>query len=134
MKKFEQYIKEVKEQLTYNTSDDYKDNHVTYLYSNEQIDDNLEYFKESMKFGLSPYKALLFFQDHLEENVEQIKLEISNQLYKSTNIVDLSDLGNEIGFTIGKYLRKNKLGFEPDDFISGIKHGISLIDSTHGEQ
>jgi 2-keto-4-pentenoate hydratase/2-oxohepta-3-ene-1,7-dioic acid hydratase in catechol pathway len=43
---------------------------------------------------------------------------------------DLSDCGNEIGIIIGeKY--KNMTEDETQDFISGIKHGISLTNGTH---
>jgi hypothetical protein len=44
----------------------------------------------------------------------------------------MSDIGNEIGIVIAKYFNKNKLGFELEDFIAGLKHGISLTDGTHG--
>ena len=44
---------------------------------------------------------------------------------------DISDLGNEIGFAVGKVLPMIAEG-ELDDFISGIKHGISLTNGTHG--
>lgn len=134
MKKFESYIEKVKEQLYCNASEEYKNTYTTYLYSNQQIENNLEYFEKSMKMGLSPYKALLFFQDHLEDDVEKFKAEINGQLSKSTRTTDLSDLGNEIGIIVGKYLSDDKMGFKKEDFISGIKHGISLIDGTHEKQ
>lgn len=41
---------------------------------------------------------------------------------------DLSDIGNEIGIAIGKHI---PFGDDKEDFINGIKHGISLIDGTH---
>jgi len=44
---------------------------------------------------------------------------------------DLSDLGNEIGIVIGQYTNE-KMGYEKDDFVSGIRHGISISDGTHG--
>ena len=44
---------------------------------------------------------------------------------------DLSDLGNEIGIVIGQYTN-DKMGYEKDDFVSGIYHGISISDGTHG--
>jgi len=44
---------------------------------------------------------------------------------------DLSDIGNEIGLAIGKYVNKDKLGYEVESLIAGIKHGISLVDGTH---
>lgn len=45
---------------------------------------------------------------------------------------DLSDIGNEIGIVIGKYINKKEMGFELEDFITGLKHGISITDGTHG--
>ena len=44
---------------------------------------------------------------------------------------DLTDLGNEIGIIIGQYTN-DKIGYEKDDFVSGINHGISISDGTHG--
>jgi hypothetical protein len=45
---------------------------------------------------------------------------------------DLSDIGNEIGIILGKYINKKEMGFELEDFITGLKHGISVTDGTHG--
>jgi len=43
---------------------------------------------------------------------------------------DLSDCGNEIGNMVGsKY--KNMTQEEIEDFITGIRHGISLTNGTH---
>lgn len=44
---------------------------------------------------------------------------------------DLSDLGNDIGLNIGEYIDKDKIGYGKDDLISGIRHGISIIDGSH---
>jgi hypothetical protein len=41
---------------------------------------------------------------------------------------DISDVGNEIGVTIGEYLSTEE---KLNDFISGLKHGISLKNGTH---
>lgn len=46
------------------------------------------------------------------------------------SVGDLSDLGNDIGKIVGKYL-SDDLGWDEDDFISGIKHGISVTNGTH---
>ena len=43
---------------------------------------------------------------------------------------DLSDCGNEIGYTVGRKY-KNMTEGEIEDFISGIRHGISLTNGTH---
>jgi hypothetical protein len=45
---------------------------------------------------------------------------------------DLSDLGNDIGLNIGEYINNNVLGYEIEDFISGLYHGVSIIDGSHG--
>ena len=44
---------------------------------------------------------------------------------------DLSDLGNEIGIIIGQYTN-DEMGYEKDDFVSGVRHCISISDGTHG--
>ena len=63
---------------------------------------------------------------------EEIKNEIVQQLDSADYNYegDLSDIGNEIGLVIGKHISKD-LGYDADDFIRGLKHGISLIDGTH---
>lgn len=63
MKKLPDYIEKVKEQLECNATDYYKDNYITYTYTNEQIDENLEYFKTCLRKNLSAYKALLYFNN-----------------------------------------------------------------------
>jgi len=44
---------------------------------------------------------------------------------------DLSDLGNEIGIVIGQYTN-DKMGYDKQDFIAGVRHGISISEGTHG--
>lgn len=44
---------------------------------------------------------------------------------------DLSDVGNEIGIALGKIVNQDKLGYEIESLIAGIKHGISLRNGTH---
>lgn len=43
---------------------------------------------------------------------------------------DISDVGNEVGFALGKALTDLKED-EIKDFILGLKHGISLTNGTH---
>ncbi len=43
---------------------------------------------------------------------------------------DLSDLGNEIGIEIGRLI-ENMNTEQINDFIHGLKHGISLTNGTH---
>ena len=65
MKDFEKYIDKVRSQLECNASEEYKSNYITYDYTNQQVDDNLNYFRDCMDHGLSEYKSLLFFGDYL---------------------------------------------------------------------
>lgn len=41
---------------------------------------------------------------------------------------DLSDVGNEIGIVLGRYIDKEQ---DLKDFIQGIRHGISLTNGEH---
>lgn len=68
-----------------------------------------------------------------DKEFKQIKYDIMNQLYDANYTGDLSDIGNEIGTAIAKYISKNKMGFELDSFINGVKHGISLENGTHDD-
>ena len=71
---FNSYIEDVKKQLIINATEDYKSQYITYSFTNEQVEDNLDYFKKCMKSKLSPYKALLNFHDYLngEFKIEEI--------------------------------------------------------------
>lgn len=62
---FEEYIKDVKSQLTCNRSYEERLLFISYDYTEMQVDQKLDYFKECMNKGLSAYKALLFFSDEL---------------------------------------------------------------------
>ena len=61
----EWYIEEVKLYLTCNN--DIYCGFYTFDYSDEQVNNNYDYFIDCFKRGLSPYKALLFFYDYLQE-------------------------------------------------------------------
>jgi hypothetical protein len=63
------------------------------------------------------------------ENFDEVVQEIMVQLASIDYEGDLSDIGNEIGIVIAKYFDKENT---VNDFISGIKHGVSLTDGTHG--
>lgn len=43
---------------------------------------------------------------------------------------DISDIGNEVGYSIGMSL-ENMTEDEIDSFISGFRHGVSLTNGTH---
>ena len=62
----EYYIQAVKGNLACNN--DVFCGYYTFDYSDDQVDNNAEYFVDCMQRGLSPYKALLFFYDYLQEN------------------------------------------------------------------
>ena len=62
------------------------------------------------------------------EKFVHIKERIKARLDNLKNDGDLSDIGNEIGFVLGKYLTTDD---EFNDFIHGLKHGISLTNGTH---
>jgi hypothetical protein len=91
---FNRYITEVREQLVENATEEYSNNHTTYVYSNETVDLHLDYFKDCMVKGLSPYKSLLFFGDYLK-NITFTDIEISGLPEKGREIVGLDELGNE---------------------------------------
>jgi len=60
-----------------------------------------------------------------------IIIDITHNLNNINYDGDLGDIGNEIGVNIGKYIVNDKIGFEFNDFINGLKHGISLTNGTH---
>lgn len=66
------------------------------------------------------------------KDLKEINNDIIKRLSEVTYNGDLSDIGNEIGLSIGKFISDKELGFDLEDFITGLKHGISIIDGTHG--
>jgi hypothetical protein len=62
------------------------------------------------------------------ENFTKVKTGLIYQLGEIRYDGDLSDIGNEIGIVIAKYFDEENT---VDDFIHGLKHGISLTDGTH---
>jgi len=62
------------------------------------------------------------------ENFNIARTEIRDQLDKINYHGDLSDIGNEIGIVIAKYFDEDN---SIEDFIMGVKHGVSLTDGTH---
>ena len=59
--------------------------------------------------------------------INEIKQDIIAALYDG-RISDLSDIGNEIGIVIGKYTDDENT---VEDFVRGVKHGVSLANGTH---
>lgn len=64
------------------------------------------------------------------KNFKQANKEIAERLINLPyQHGDVSDIGNEIGIVIAKYFDEDN---DIENFIFGIKHGISLTDGTHG--
>ncbi len=62
---------------------------------------------------------------------EEVKKKIIDQLNNIEYDGDLSDIGNEIGIAVGESVSKDRIGYETEDLIHGIRHGISLTNGTH---
>jgi hypothetical protein len=76
-------------------------------------------------------------RDEHTELILDIVKELTSLDYNSINIEgigtiysDIGDVGNSIGVVVGKHLKKHNI--DKHDFLNGIRHGISLIDGTHG--
>jgi len=41
---------------------------------------------------------------------------------------DMSDFGNEVGIVVGQFFKSKE---DIEDFIVGLRHGVSLSDGTH---
>ncbi len=63
--------------------------------------------------------------DDFKHILNRIKTQLENINYPNG---DISDIGNEIGIALGQYLSTEE---ELNDFITGLKHGISLTNGTH---
>jgi hypothetical protein len=71
--------------------------------------------------------------EHSDRNIsfQSILWKVSEQLQNvQYDNGDISDLGNEIGISVGKGV-ENMTENEISIFISGIRHGISLTNGTH---
>ena len=46
---------------------------------------------------------------------------------------DIGDIGNEIGIAIAEIIKNDgdNLDEKIQEFISGLRHGVSLVDGTH---
>lgn len=67
--------------------------------------------------------------------VNAVILQLHDVNWKTSGHGDLSDLGNEIGIALGEHYKGLRKPFNVhsfDDFIRGLKHGLSLADGTHG--
>lgn len=62
-----------------------------------------------------------------QKTLKHIISELSNLPYDKG---DISDIGNEVGIAIGTII-SDISEEEINDFVSGVRHGISLINGTH---
>ena len=77
----------------------------------------------------------LIEMENMDREFNKTKLNyIANTLKEAVNrmeyIGDISDLGNEIGITVGNAY-ENMTEENINDFISGFRHGVSLTNGTH---
>ena len=73
--------------------------------------------------------------ENMDREFNKTKLNyIANTLKEAVNRMeytgDMSDLGNEIGITVG-HAYENMTEENINDFISGFRHGVSLTNGTH---
>ena len=71
--------------------------------------------------------TLLIFvnMDNFKHILNRIKTQLDEVNYDNG---DMSDIGNEIGLVLGEFITTES---ELQDFIHGIRHGISLTNGTH---
>ena len=77
----------------------------------------------------------LIEMENMDREFNKTKLNyIANTLKEAVNRMeytgDMSDLGNEIGITVGNAY-ENMTEENINDFISGFRHGVSLTNGTH---
>ena len=65
---FEDYLKRIKSLLYCNATKEIKEENVTYIYNDEEIDKHIKYFEDCFKENLSPNRSLLYFEYYLNEN------------------------------------------------------------------
>lgn len=58
-----------------------------------------------------------------------LSLTINERLDEIKYQGDMSDMGNEVGYCLGKVFNMSQQ--DTNDFITGLKHGISLTNGTH---
>jgi hypothetical protein len=63
--------------------------------------------------------------DNFTHILNRIKTQLDNVNYDNG---DVSDVGNEIGIVLGNVITTES---EFQDFITGLKHGMSLTNGTH---
>lgn len=68
---------------------------------------------------------------------KRIKVDVDNtfedqiEMFEGAELEpDLSDIGNAVGLVVGHYISLDK-GFDEESFLNGIRHGLSIAQSTH---
>jgi len=87
----------------------------------------------SDNFQIGPNGAYEHDDNYRWFEVEETLDSIAQKLFKAMPDYaggDMSDIGNEVGFAIGKVIT-NITEEELADLIIGIKHGVSLTNGTH---
>lgn len=71
----------------------------------------------------------------IDKIIEDIKNGLETSVFNKNKDIkfDMGDIGNEIGFAIAKHF-SDEVGFTKEEFLSGISHGISLVDGTHDKK
>jgi len=62
--------------------------------------------------------------------MKKIIKKLKEELDKIPDSCDIGDIGNTIGIVIGENVDDTP-GYDKDSFMSGLKHGFSLIDGSH---
>lgn len=62
-----------------------------------------------------------------KETIKHISKQLNKVHYDNG---DISDIGNEIGFSLGSKI-ENMSEEQIEDFITGFRHGVSLTNNTH---
>jgi 2-keto-4-pentenoate hydratase/2-oxohepta-3-ene-1,7-dioic acid hydratase in catechol pathway len=62
-----------------------------------------------------------------KETIKHISKQLDKVPYDNG---DISDIGNEIGFSLGSKI-ENMSEEQIEDFITGFRHGVSLTNNTH---
>jgi len=70
-------------------------------------------------------KIIMLIMDNFPHILNRIKTQLDNVNYDNG---DVSDVGNEIGIVLGDFITTES---ELQDFITGIRHGMSLTNGTH---
>jgi len=94
-------------------------NNKSISYEVEFIVNNERFFKRVSEGQIYTYNPISFI-------INDLMIELENMPMGS----DIGDIGNTIGIIIGENI-SDKPGYDKDSFMSGLKHGFSLIDGTH---